>query len=517
MNLDVYQKLVIGFLLKHSKTRQAFDIMNEVREIDFINKASRLAFRYIVECYNKPLPITIPNILSLMDTESMADMGGAESLQYCLEVSRIYQEGEDETGSIDHWVKVVKAHGTYTHVKEVIDSQALELGDLQSFIINNPDPDIYLGNFSTELNRHINGIDTGYTSAGDVLDEVLHRIKRAYDARTKGLIPETTYIYFGWPSFNDSFLPRRRSLVTIGGLPGMGKTTFALIMAFGTALQLYRKNGDNRAGFVTINEFESENWRLMAKVISAMTGVSTQDYEMGNITGQEMERVESIIELLKVIPLFLNDNPSLNTGQMFRDSAALELTHGQKVLGMTDYLDLVQNAHTSRMESEERRVTGITQGVRDMTWKFGSCELLLCQFNRRVWSTPDKYGGPNALLYASTIDQRSDGYLEVYNPPQMTLRNIPFELTPRIRDFTIDGVKGEEWAQNHAFIINGKNRDYPVGRIIPVKWAAEYSRMTDVLLTKRFGEESFSNFLDFKGVFDPDSEVLQIPQEITSF
>lgn len=134
----------------------------------------------------------------------------------------------------------------------------------------------------------------------------------------------------------------------LAGSPGVGKTTMLLQFILESA-----KRGHHTA----LYELEMDNERLIARLISMLTGVPVRDMKSGKMENH-WENFNRGVEILERLPLYISDNPVMNTMQVRADVARLKHAFGVELIGL-DYLNLLTDK-----DGDDRNGNAIDKAVR---------------------------------------------------------------------------------------------------------------------------------------------------------
>jgi replicative DNA helicase len=250
-----------------------------------------------------------------------------------------------------------------------------------------------------ELDK-INDLDkSGVVSMNDRLENLTKDIK--IRSKTKGLLGITT----GFQSL-DNFTGgwQKTDLIIIGGASSMGKTSFALNLAFNAA-----KNNINTVVF----SYEMGAIQLMRRLVAAETGVSSKWMSQGLLGKDDMTKVEEGIEDLKGVPLFIDECNKTSLTYLSNKIKQYALSRNVKLI-LVDYLQLV-TAGSSR-GTREQEVSKIARTLKNLARELNITIIALSQLNRRVTARDDSTPTLADLRESGEIEQASDIVILLYRP-----------------------------------------------------------------------------------------------------
>ena len=453
MLVSEYEKAVLSVIFRNavSKDRIPQRICFELDFDKFDPKGPHgIIYRAIQNTvFDKQVP-NIPTVSARLGNE-LTKVGGEEYLQSLLSFLSIM--GVSGSEGFETWVQVVDNSGRLRQLGLVIDSYAKKYEDFQILVNEVKDVDEFISNFLSEINKGVGCLKSSYVHISEVGQEERRRLEMECQGFVVDLIPT------GWPSLERYHIPRPSTYGVISGLSSIGKTQFVLQIALGAALYLKR---NNLPGCIGINELESKAWRLHRRLACCLTGVDSSELQSKNLSKDTLKRYLDTFDIIDELPIYFDDNPSMNSNKLVWNATAMHLEHGPRILGIADYIELF----TDESDSEELRVSQVVRNHRRVAWEVGSCEIAVSQMNNSVMHIPSKIGGKERSRYSGAIAHGSDWYIEVYNPIQMKLLGI---------DFTVPAG----FSDRCAYALIEKNKDYKVGRE-PFDWTPEFTRFRDM-------------------------------------
>lgn len=200
-------------------------------------------------------------------------------------------------------------------------------------------------------------------------------------------------------SITNGFQPA--DLILIGGLPGIGKTAFALSLI----ANLTQKR-QIPTGFISL-ELSSE--LVMMKMITQITSISLNKLKECNLNTIEMERIYEETKVLENSPLFIIDYPILTFEDIRNQALELVSNHKIKIL-IIEELHLIATSEKEKIGKVLNKVeiTDITAQLKELAKEL---EIPIVVFvnmkNEKPWKRPNWF---RPML----SDLRKLGAIELY-------------------------------------------------------------------------------------------------------
>lgn len=347
-------------------------------------------------------------------------------------------------------------------------------------------------------------VDKGPTAIGTALKDALEEAEIAYkaDGKLSGLTS-------GFRDLDKSISGLHHSdLVIIAGRPAMGKTAFALNIAFNAATAIMFGNANKKyKGAVVFFSLEMSSPQLAARVLSSQTKINQGSMRNGSLTDEDFLRMTTMSEQLSRVPLYFDDTPGMSVPQMRTRARRLARKHGGIALIVIDYLQLMTSPGGRKSENRVQELSEITRGLKMLAKELDVPVIALSQLSRSVESRDDKRPQLSDLRESGSIEQDADIVMFTYREEYYLANRDPSE---RIT-FRDNSSSSENWAarmeraRGKADIIIGKNRH---GRADTIKlaWAGEYSLFSDLNeFDSRPSLDSFTNNTPIAPTAAPES------------
>ena len=340
--------------------------------------------------------------------------------------------------------------------------------------------------------------DKGATPISGALKDALHEAEIAYkaDGKLSGLTS-------GFRALDKSISGLHKSdLLIIAGRPAMGKTTFAINMAFNAANAILSKNANvNCKGVVVFFSLEMSASQLAARVLSSQTEIPSSSMRNGALTDEDFMKMSMYSDALSKVPLFFDDTPGMSVPMMRTRARRLARKHGGIALIVIDYLQLMTSPGGRRSENRVQELSEITRGLKMLAKEMDVPVIALSQLSRSVESRDrsDKRPQLSDLRESGSIEQDADLVMFTYREEYYLDGRDPMNKITGRSDMQLQ-KEHDEWfkrlndARGKAEIIIGKNRH---GRpeTIRLGFKGDYSLFHDL---NEFESAPYDNSFDDK-------------------
>ena len=217
----------------------------------------------------------------------------------------------------------------------------------------------------------------------------------------------------------DNFLAgfQNSDLFIIAGRPGMGKTGFALNLAYNIAY-----NHDlEKQNTVLYFSLEMSQDQLVDRILSMHTGVNNWNLRTGHLKAEDFQKVQAAQEDLSQASLYIDDTPGLNISEI--RTKTRRLNYKQKVdMIVVDYLQLMRGMNRSYGENRVQEISEISRGLKLLAKELNMPVIALSQLSRQTETRENKHPALADLRDSGSIEQDADVvaflYREEYYNPQ---------------------------------------------------------------------------------------------------
>ena len=382
-NLEAEQAILGSILINNDALNQVVDILSGE---DFYREAHAHIFEGMLTLYNKDDPvdlITLPQVLREMDT--LEKVGGTDYLASLV-------EGTSTSAGIMYHAEIVKDLSTRrnlinrcSYIAEICfqpsydTEEILDLAEQSIFEIaeRNIDQNFYplsevvkksFKKIETIRGDKITGISTGFTD---------------FDDLTSGLQPS--------------------DLIIIAGRPSMGKTAFALNIAYNAALE--EKIG------VAVFSLEMSMLQLGIRLLGADAMIDAWKLRKGALQDDDYLRLTDSANRLSELSLYIDDSSGLSALEIKAKARRLKKKHNISLL-IIDYLQLMQSKKST--ESRQLEISDISRSLKALAKDLDIPVVAISQLNRKVEDRPNKRPILADLRESGAIEQDADLIAFIY-------------------------------------------------------------------------------------------------------
>ncbi|MCK9328375.1 MAG: replicative DNA helicase [Candidatus Cloacimonetes bacterium] len=401
-----------------------------VQEHHFYKTAHRIIFRCITDLFNDNIEVDIITITNrLEDTGQLEKIGGRA---YINELSDI----------------VLSSANIEFHANIVLEKALLrELINASNLIVKkcyNPEnPAEYIVDWAEQLIFKISDMPNKKTfmKISDLVPSTLEHIEEIAKTKTSVL---------GVPSgFTDLDKKigglRPGQLVILAARPAMGKTSFALNIAFNAAMFHDMK--------IAIFTLEMANEELLLRLLSSSAEIPMETLLKGYGMDQEkIVRITQYADILSQKEIYIDDNGANTVMDIRAKTRRLKAEIKGLDLIIIDYLQLMTSKRPG--ENRQQEISEISRSLKILAKELEVPVIALSQLNRGLESRDDKRPKLSDLRESGAIEQDADIVMFLYRDDYYN------------KDTTIPGI---------TEVIIGKNRHGSVGAI-ELKFVSEFTQ-----------------------------------------
>jgi replicative DNA helicase len=194
---------------------------------------------------------------------------------------------------------------------------------------------------------------------------------------------------------------QRSDLIILAARPSVGKTAFALSMAYNVAVKA--------SSTVAVFSLEMSREQLVQRLIAMHTGIDTQRLRTGNITRHLSTIIEAMGRLSEAA-LYIDDTPALSIMEVRSRARRLRAQVGIDLL-IVDYLQLMQ---ARRSDNRVQEVSEISRGLKALARELDVPVVALSQLSRAVEGRVSHVPMLSDLRESGSIEQDADIVMFIY-------------------------------------------------------------------------------------------------------
>lgn len=416
-SIDAEQSVLGGLLLDN----RAWESVSEVLEDnDFYSHKHRNIYRAIKSLVDQEQPVDVVTVSEELDElGTLEDVGGIAYLGELADMT-------PSTANSGAYAVIVKERSQQRRLIEAasdITQLAYEPEGKNSLDILS-DAEQKIAQIA-EGNRK----EGGPVVVGPILKNTLDQLDELFN-KPEGLSGLTT----GFTEIDNRTSGfQKADMIVVAGRPSMGKTTYAMNLVENALV------ATKRPCLVFSMEMPSES--IVMRMLSSIGKIDQTRIRSGKLIEDDWPRLSSAVNILKDLPLYIDDTPALTPQDMrARCRKVYRENNNDLALVMVDYMQLMQVSGPSEGRSQE--ISEISRSMKAIAKEFGCPIIALSQLNRSLEQRPNKRPVMSDLRESGAIEQDADIIAFIYRD------EVYNEDTPD------KGI---------AEIITGKHRNGPIG------------------------------------------------------
>ena len=194
-------------------------------------------------------------------------------------------------------------------------------------------------------------------------------------------------------------------LIIVGGASSMGKTSFALALAYNAA-----KYTDTST---VIFSYEMSSLQLLRRLASMESEISNRYITNGTLNNEELTKIHEAIGNIEKIPLHIDEGNITSLGYLVHRIKEYVKNKGVKLV-MIDYLQLVSSKN--KAGSREQEVSKVARTLKNLAKELNITVVALSQLNRGVGMRNNSKPTLSDLRESGEIEQAADVVMLIYRP-----------------------------------------------------------------------------------------------------
>jgi replicative DNA helicase len=225
-------------------------------------------------------------------------------------------------------------------------------------------------------------------------------------------------------------------LIILAARPSMGKTAFALNIAWHVATRLFQP--------VAVFSLEMSQESLLTRMLCAAARVDSQRFRSGYLNEQERQKLRAAANQMVEAPIFIDDTAGANLMDMHAKLRRLTQSGTKLGLVVVDYLQLMSSK--GRVENRTQEISQISRGLKLLSKELDCPFLVLSQLSRATETRQgDHRPQLSDLRESGAIEQDADlvGFIfreEVYKRDREDLHGVAELILAKQRNGPIGKV-----------------------------------------------------------------------------
>lgn len=212
---------------------------------------------------------------------------------------------------------------------------------------------------------------------------------------------------------------QRSDLIILAARPAMGKSTFALNLAYNVATQAKQA--------VLVFSLEMSKEQLVDRMLAEAAGVDAWNIRTGNLSDQDFEKLSNAMGELAEAHIYIDDTPGITPLEM-RTKARRQAHNSPLGLVIVDYLQLMSSSNRSSGDNRVQEVSEISRSLKLLARELNVPVIALSQLSRSVENRTPQIPQLADLRESGSIEQDADIvmflYREEYYKPETDRQHI---------------------------------------------------------------------------------------------
>ncbi|ATG97674.1 replicative DNA helicase [Mesoplasma lactucae] len=368
------------------------DILISLTHDDFFFGQHNLIFQAIENLNSNNQEITELTIASWLDKNGKLQQAGGNAKIF--EISSIYYTDEN----IESYIDIIHEASAERKFKNLIRKTSEETNKTSvnyRKLLEKAQTDLLEIDFDIKKN------DT--TKIGDSAINVVKRIKQL--AESKESLTGVSTGFHELDNVTSGLQPQ--DFIILAARPSMGKTAFALNLAYNAATDRQQDNA------VAIFSVEMPTDQLTQRILSMETQINADKLRNGKgITKEEWRKINAAEDKLRKTRIFVDDTPGITVQQI--QSKLHKLKRDENVnLCIIDYLQLISTPG-SNGNDRQNEISTISRQLKRIARDTGVTIVCLSQLSRSVEKREDKRPIMSDLRDSGAIEQDADMIMFLY-------------------------------------------------------------------------------------------------------
>lgn len=264
-------------------------------------------------------------------------------------------------------------------------------------------------NSDEEVSKILDNVERSILKARDLgakntiipIKELLGRAAEYFQSLLKG--DETVKgISTGFPGFDEKIIGMRPGeMIVLAARPSVGKTSFALNVLANVAL----KNVNPRSVLIFTMEMTAD--QITRRLLCSEAGISERAFAEKTASRADWPKITNAASRLQKASILIDPTPAMRVMEM--RAKARRVNNEKKIdLIIIDYLQLMREEVSKKVESRQLEVSMISSGIKSLAKELNIPILVLAQLNRATEQQKDGRPRLSNLRESGAIEQDAD-------------------------------------------------------------------------------------------------------------
>ncbi len=386
-SIEAEQALLGTIIVYPSAMSTCFE--NGLVSDDFFARGNQQIYQCLLDLYNDEKPTDFNSLLTrLNDQQLLTSVGGVD---YLSQLTDAVVAGQ----SAKHYIDLVQEKSLLR--KLIAAAQSI----IQESFANSYESDEVLDKAEKLILDITHSRKTDYfMSIREVVDGVITNINLLKNR--KG---DATGVKSGFQQLDRKTLGfQSGDLIILAARPAVGKTAFALNLATNAA------EISNRP--VAVFSLEMPANSLVQRILATRSLVDGSKLRSGFLNSEEMIRLAETADILKKLPIFIDDSSMIKVSEIF--AKCRKLKHDNDVgLIIIDYLQLIKGSK-NKVESRQVEVAEISRSLKSLARELNVPVIALSQLSRLTEKSKQR-PQLSDLRESGSIEQDADIVMFLYH------------------------------------------------------------------------------------------------------
>jgi len=388
-SLEAEESVLGAMLLDKEAVIRAGELLQSE---DFYREAHRKLFDCMLHLSERGEPVDLVTVTEeLRRREDLETVGGAAY------VGRLANT-VPTAANVAHYARIVEERAVLRRLLEAATAIARSVyagAEDVDTILDQAEQLVFAVSRGVRSHRHV--------SIREVLVQLFERIEYLYENKGRAIGVPT-----GFPKLDELTAGLQPSeLIILAARPGMGKTTLALNIAAGAAL--------NHQVPAAVFSLEMSRNEVAQRLLCSEAGVNGHRLRTGYLREDDWPKLSRALGRLSEAPIFIDDTPGISVMELRARARRLRSDHAIGLV-VVDYLQLMRTG--GRTENRQQEIADITRALKALARELDVPVMALSQLSRAVEQRENRRPQLSDLRESGAIEQDADVVAFIYYGPE---------------------------------------------------------------------------------------------------